>query len=136
MWKCPKCGNEFEKQNQSHSCDVSTHVIEDYIRLQPVDIQPLLIQIHRTVSNELPDVHQRISYGMPTYWHKHNIIHFAAFKSHIGLYPGPLAIEHFTDLLTEYKMSKGAIRFPYSKPIPLELIAEIAHWCYTTGNHH
>ena len=66
---------------------------------------------------------------MPTYWKKHNLIQFAAFKKHIGLYPGPEAVAVFADRLTEYKTSKGAIQFPYSEPLPLELIAEITKWC-------
>jgi uncharacterized protein YdhG (YjbR/CyaY superfamily) len=73
---------------------------------------------------------------MPTYWNKHNIIHFAAFKKHIGLYPGAKGIENFADRLMEYKTSKGAVQLPCDKPLPLELIAEIAKWCYETGNHH
>jgi len=79
---------------------------------------------------------ERISWSMPTYWRRHNIIHFAAFKNHIGLYPGAKAIENFSDRLTEYKTSKGAVQLPYSKPIPFQLIAEIAKWCYETENHH
>ena len=66
---------------------------------------------------------------MPTYWKKHNLIQFAAFKKHIGLYPGPEAVEAFADKLQDYKTSKGAIQIPYDKPLPLELIAQIAKWC-------
>ncbi len=60
---------------------------------------------------------------------KHNLIQFAAFKKHIGLYPGPEAVDTFADRLKEYKTSKGAIQLPYDKPLPLELIGEIAKWC-------
>ncbi len=63
-------------------------------------------------------------------------MHFAAFKDHIGIYPGAQAISHFADRLTDYKTSKGALQLPLSRPLPLELIAEIAQWCYTNGNHH
>lgn len=73
---------------------------------------------------------------LPTYRGKHNIIHFAAHKKHIGLYPGDKAIEYFKVCLSEYKTSKGVVQFPYDKPLPLELIAEIAELCYETGNHH
>ncbi|HBN85904.1 MAG TPA: hypothetical protein DDZ89_18920, partial [Clostridiales bacterium] len=58
------------------------------------------------------------------------------FKNHLGIYPGQEAIVYFKERLTEYKTSKGAIQLPYNKPIPLELIVEIAMWCYETGNHH
>ena len=62
---------------------------------------------------------------MPTYWDKHNIIHFAAFKKHIGLYPGDEVVKYFADQLTDYKTSKGVVQFPYNKPFPLELIAKV-----------
>ena len=70
-----------------------------------------------------------------TYWKGHNIIHFAGFKNHVGLYPGPEAVREFAERLKEYKTSKGTIQLPYSKPVPAELISDIARWCYETGNH-
>ncbi len=79
---------------------------------------------------------ERISWKMPTYWDGHNIIHFAAFTKHLGIYPGPDAILHFSDELKSYKTSKGAIQLPYNQPIPIELIKDITCWCYQTGNHH
>jgi uncharacterized protein YdhG (YjbR/CyaY superfamily) len=74
---------------------------------------------------------------MPTYWQGRNILHFAAAKKHIGLYPGPEAVAHFADKLDEggYQYSKGTIQIPYSGELPLALIAEIAAWCRDTGNH-
>lgn len=136
MWQCPKCGREFEKENQKHSCGGPQKTIDAYIEAQPESLQPLLHQVRDVLSAALPDAEERISWRMPTYWKKHNIIHFAAFKNHIGLYPGDKAVAHFADRLTQYKTSKGAIQFSYSKPLPLELIARIAKWCYETGNHH
>ena len=72
---------------------------------------------------------------MPTYWKKHNIIHFAGFKNHAGLYPGPEAVLEFAERLTEYRTSKGTIQLPYSRPVPAELVSDIARWCLETGNH-
>jgi len=72
---------------------------------------------------------------MPTYWNGHNIIHFAAAKKHIGVYPGPEAVERFSTKLQGFHFSKGTIQLPYSKSLPNELISEIAVWCYQTGNH-
>lgn len=66
---------------------------------------------------------------MPTFRCDRNLIHFAAFKNHIGVYPGTEAIEHFADRLADFKTSKGTIQFPHNMPLPLELIAEIAAWC-------
>jgi uncharacterized protein YdhG (YjbR/CyaY superfamily) len=68
---------------------------------------------------------------MPTYWRGRNLIHFAAHKNHLGIYPGAEAIEHFAPRLTKYKTSKGAIQFPYKDLLNehLDLITEIATWC-------
>lgn len=136
MWKCPKCGREFEKTNQSHTCGEPEKTIDAYIAAQPEHVQPLLSQVRETIRAVLPDAQERISWRMPTFWEKHNIIHFAAFKNHLGIYPGDKAVEHFADRLKDYRYSKGAIQFQYDEPIPYDLIAEIALWCYETGHHH
>ena len=70
---------------------------------------------------------------MPTFWKGRNIIHFAPAKKHIGLYPGAEAVAFFAPLLTGYKTSKGAIQLPNDRELPLELIAEIARWCWETN---
>lgn len=129
MWECPKCGRSFQRTNQDHYCGPAPQTIEEYIAQQPENAQPYLHQINDTIKNALPDAVQKISWSMPTYWKKRNLIQFAAFQKHIGLYPGPEAVSAFANQLTEYKTSKGAIQFPYEKPLPLELIAEIAAWC-------
>ena len=136
MWQCPNCGREFKNINQDHYCGESPKTIDSYIAAQPEEIQPFLHQVREALRTTLPHVEERISWRMPTYWHKQNIIHFAAFKRHIGLYPGAEAIVHFRSELMAYKTSKGAVQFPYAQPLPLPLIAQIAQWCYDTGNHH
>jgi uncharacterized protein YdhG (YjbR/CyaY superfamily) len=136
MWQCPKCGRKFKKQNQEHFCTEKPKTIDEYILEQPETVQSLLNQVRDTICAAIPDAEQRISWSMPTFWKNQNIIHFAAFKNHIGLYPGDKAMVHFADRLAEYKTSKGATQLPYSKPLPLNLIAEIAIWCYETGNRH
>ena len=92
--------------------------------------------MRNTIRKALPEAEEKISWSMPTFWKGHNIIHFAGFKNHVGLYPGPEAIEEFAERLEAYKTSKGSIQFLYSKPMPLELIEDIAKWCYETGKHH
>lgn len=134
MWQCPECNRKFSKQNQKHSCGEFPKTIEMYIEEQPEEIRPLLYQVRDTIRAALPEAEERISWKMPTFWKRINIIHFAAFKNHLGIYPGDKAVEHFADRLSEYKTSKGAIQFQYSKKVPFELIAEIAKWCYDTGN--
>ncbi len=129
MWQCPRCLRWFKKQNQDHYCGESPKTIDEYISVQYESVQPFLKQIQETLRATLPDAQERISWRMPTYWLKRNIIHFAAFKNHIGLYPGDKAMIHFADSLKEYKTSKGALQLPYDRPLPLELIAEMAKWC-------
>ena len=129
MWKCPKCGRSFKNTNQDHYCGEAPKTIEEYIDRQAPEIQFYLRQVNEVIRSALPDAAEKISWSIPTYWKKHNLIQFAAFKKHIGLYPGPEAVTAFADRLQEYKTSKGAIQFPYAKPIPLGLIEEIAVWC-------
>lgn len=135
MWTCPKCGRGFKNQNQDHYCGKAPETIDEYIEAQPREAQSYLNQIRETIKRAIPEAQERISWSMPTYWKGRNIIHFAGFKKHIGLYPGPEAVAEFAERLKGYKTSKGAVQLPLDKPLPLELIAEIAVWCYTTGNH-
>lgn len=123
--------------SQSEKSERETeYTIDAYIADRPEKIQPILNQVRDIIRASLPDAKERISWRMPTFWDKTNIVHFAAHKNHLGIYPGEQAMVHFSDRLKDYKTSKGAIQFPYNKPIPFDLIGEIAVWCYETGNHH
>lgn len=104
--------------------------IPEYISEQDPAVQPRLNTIYDTIRGAIPDAEERLSWGMPTFWKGRNIIHFAVAKHHIGLYPGPDAVEAFADRLKEYKTSKGAIQLPNKKELPLKLVAEIARWSY------
>ena len=136
MWTCPKCGRAFKRQEQSHYCGKAPETVDEYIAAQPEAVQGYLKEIREALCAALPEAEERISWSMPTYWKGHNIIHFAGFKNHVGLYPGEEAVKEFSERLKDFKFSKGSIQFPYSKPLPLELIGDIARWCYETGNHH
>lgn len=135
MWTCPKCGRTFKKQNQGHYCGKAPETVDDYILAQPEEARGYLKAIREAVRGALPDVEEKISWSMPTFWKKHNIIQFAGFKNHASLYPGPEAVSEFSERLQGYKTSKGTIQFPYNAPLPLDLIADIARWCYETENH-
>ena len=104
--------------------------VDEYIEAQPEEIQSVLILVRKTISAALPDAQERFSWQMPTYWNNHNLIHFAAQKKHLGIYPGAEGVEVFRRELEERKLkySKGAIQFPYDK-VDLELIERIAKWC-------
>ncbi len=135
MWICPKCGRTFKNQNQDHYCGKAPETIEEYIAAQPEKAQQYLREIRDAVRAALPEAEEKISWSMPTFRKKFNIIQFAAHKNHIGLYAGTEAVVEFSGRLEGYKTSKGTIQLPYDKPLPLELIAEIAKWCEETGNH-
>ncbi|MDO5134373.1 MAG: DUF1801 domain-containing protein [Eubacteriales bacterium] len=137
MWKCPKCGRTFKNENQSHYCGKAPKTVEEYILAQDEGIREKLQSVRSVLRSSLPEATEKISWSMPTYWKGHNIIHFAAQKKHIGLYPGPEAVAFFADKLDQagYKYSKGSIQIPYSDELPLGLIGDIAVWCRDTGNH-
>jgi uncharacterized protein YdhG (YjbR/CyaY superfamily) len=106
-------------------------VIDEYIAKQPENLQVLLLGVRQAIRQALPDATEKISWSMPTFWRGHNLIHFAAQKNHLGVYPGAEAMEHFAPRLAGYKTSKGAVQFPYKAfgEEQLALIAEIAAWC-------
>jgi len=136
MWRCSGCQREFAKVQQAHYCSATPETIDAYIAAKAEAVQPYLIAVRDVLRSALPQAKERIAWQMPTFYKTKNIIHFAAFNKHLGLYPGAEAIVHFAEKLTEYKTSKGAVQFPYSKDFPLALIAEMAKWCEATGNHH
>jgi len=127
IWICPKYGREFKNTNQDHYC-VKVNAIDEYIAAQPPEVRPLLQSIRETIHAAAPDATERMSWRMPTFWQNENLIHFAAFKEHIGLYPGGEAVGVFAERLAGYKTSKGAIQLPLGKPIDHELIADIVRW--------
>jgi len=128
MWKCPECGREFRSENQNHSCGKKPVSIDEYISTQPEDVRVILNKIRETIRAAAPDSMEKISWGMPTFWQGENLIHFAAFKKHVGIYPGDMTFSPFNERLTGYRRTKGAIQFPLDKPIDYELIADITRW--------
>jgi uncharacterized protein YdhG (YjbR/CyaY superfamily) len=101
------------------------NTIDDYIATFPKDIQEKLQEMRATIKETAPDAEEKISYQMPTFYLKGNLVHFAAFKNHIGFYPVPTGIEKFKKELSAYKTSKGAVQFPLDKPLPVDLIRKI-----------
>lgn len=104
--------------------------IDEYIAAQAEVVQPVLHAVRQTIRTALPEAEERISYRMPTYWKKHNLIHFAAMKNHLGIYPGDGGVNAFRAEIEEQglKYSKGAIQFPFDR-VDLDLIGRIAEWC-------
>jgi uncharacterized protein YdhG (YjbR/CyaY superfamily) len=100
--------------------------IDDYISTFPEDVQVILEQIRRTIRHAAPAVEETISYQMPTLTlDGKDLVHFAAWKHHISLYPVPAGDETFAREIAPYKAAKGTVRFPLRQPIPYDLIARL-----------
>lgn len=99
--------------------------IDQYIAQFEPEKQKILQQIRETIRKAAPEASEKMSWQMPTYYYKENLIHFAMQKNHVGIYPGGQAVSVFAAKLAGYKTSKGAIQLPLSQPIPHALIAEI-----------
>jgi uncharacterized protein YdhG (YjbR/CyaY superfamily) len=102
--------------------------IDDYIKSFPPGIQKLLQQVRASIQKAAPGAEETIKYAMPTFMLNGNLVHFAAFKNHIGLYPTPNGIEAFKKELSVYKGAKGSVQFPLDQPMPLELIGKIVKY--------
>ncbi len=99
--------------------------IDQYIAGFPDEVREILQQVRKTISEAAPEAEEAIKYRMPTFVLRGNLVHFAAYKKHIGFYPTPTGIEAFKDELSVYPSSKGAVQFPLDEPIPLDLIGRI-----------
>lgn len=99
--------------------------VEEYINIYDGDIKERLINLRKLILDCSPDISEKISWGMPTFVLKGNLVHFAVQKNHIGFHPSPSAIEAFKDQLTDYKYSKGTVQFPYNRPLPYDLVREM-----------
>ena len=99
--------------------------IDEYIATFPKETQKILKDIRATIKAAAPDAEEKISYQMPTFFLNGNLIHFAAYKNHIGIYPTPNGIESFKKELSKYKGAKGSVRLPIDEPMPLKLISRI-----------
>lgn len=102
----------------------------------PKNLQEKLTALRKTIHAAAPEAEEKISYQMPTFFFKGNLVHFAAFKNHIGFYPAPTGIMAFKKELSAYATSKGAVRFPLDKPLPLALTARIVKFRVSENGKH
>jgi len=103
--------------------------IDEYIKTFPNDFQSILEKMRQTIKKAAPEAVETISYQMPTFkLNGKNLVHFAAFKNHIGFYPIPSGIEAFKKELSSYKQGKGSVQFPIDKPIPYDLVEKIVKY--------
>ena len=99
--------------------------IDEYIAGFPPDVQQVLEQIRAAIKEVAPAAEEALKYQIPTFVLNENLVHFAAFKSHVGFYPTPSGIEKFKGELSTYEGAKGSVRFPIDEPMPLRLIRKI-----------
>ena len=102
--------------------------IDEYISGFPPEVQAILRKIRMTIREAAPGAEERVSYAIPTFTLKGNLVHFAAFKRHIGFYPAPTGMEQFQSELAPYASGKGTAQFPLDKPIPYDLIRRIVEY--------
>lgn len=102
--------------------------VDAYIAAFPRDVQQRLAEIRRVIRKAAPDAAEAIKYRMPTFVQNGNLVHFAAYKNHIGFYPAPMSIEEFQKELSQFKGGKGSVQFPLDRPLPLDLIGRIVRF--------
>jgi uncharacterized protein YdhG (YjbR/CyaY superfamily) len=99
--------------------------IDEYIKTFPEEVQSILEKMRQTIREAAPEAEETISYQIPTFKLNGNLVHFAAYKNHIGFYPTPSGIEAFKKELSLYKGAKGSVQFPIDKPVPYDLVKKI-----------
>lgn len=102
--------------------------IDAYIAMFPEDVREILAQVRATIRKAAPHAEEAIKYAIPTFVLNGNLVHFAAFKNHIGFYPAPTGIADFEKELAGYKKGKGSVQFPIGEPMPLKLITRIVKY--------
>ncbi len=105
--------------------------IDEYIANFPAEVQKKLEDLRAVIKAAAPEAQEKIGYQMPTFTLKGNLVHFAAYKNHIGFYPTPSGIQAYREELSVYEGAKGSIRFPIDQPLPFELISKIVKFRVT-----
>jgi uncharacterized protein YdhG (YjbR/CyaY superfamily) len=110
--------------------------MDEYINTFPEDVRAILNELRQIIREAAPEAEETISYQMPTFRLNGNLVHFAAFKNHVGFYPTPTGIEAFKDELSPYKGAKGSVQFPIDQPLPLSLIRRIVAYRVKENSAH
>jgi uncharacterized protein YdhG (YjbR/CyaY superfamily) len=112
----------------------SSRSIDEYIRTFPKDVQEKLQGLRKTIKKAAPGAEETIRYGIPTFDLGGHLVHFAAYKRHIGFYPTSSGVRAFKKELSIYKTSRGTVQFPVDKPLPLALISKIVRFRVSENN--
>jgi uncharacterized protein YdhG (YjbR/CyaY superfamily) len=103
--------------------------IDSYIGGFSKDIQKILEEVRSAIRKAAPQAEETIKYDMPTFTLKGNLVSFAAYKNHIGLYPAPAGGEAFEKKLSVYRSGKATVQFPLDQPMPINLITQLVKLC-------
>ncbi len=125
MWKCPKCGREFQRTNQGHYCGKAPENVDEYIESQAPEARAHLAELRNIILNSVPEVKERIAWSMPVYEKENRSISFAACKKHISLYLNFEIPEKFRSQLSEFEIRKNSVCLPYNKTIPAGVVGDI-----------
>lgn len=99
--------------------------IDEYIKTFPKEVQAILQELRKTIRETAPEASEKISYQIPTFYLNGNLVHFAAYKNHIGFYPGASGVSKFKKEIDKYKNAKGSVQFPIDQPLPFDLVRKI-----------
>jgi len=103
--------------------------VNEYISKSPKNVRDILQELRRIIGESAPAADETISYGIPTFdLDGRHLVHFAAYKNHIGFYPTSSGIEAFKKELSSFKTSRGTVQFPLEKPIPFDLVKRIVEF--------
>lgn len=116
------------KTSPSKSVQAKPTSIDEYIAAFPAEVRTVLQELRNTIKAEAPEAQETISYQIPTFTFHGNLVHFAAFKHHLGFYPTPSGIEHFKNELSRYESARGSVKFPLDQPLPLDLIRKMVRF--------
>jgi uncharacterized protein YdhG (YjbR/CyaY superfamily) len=122
------CDCQALEENHMVSRMKQVKTIDEYISMFPDNVQVILEKLRQTIKESAPGSEEAISYQMPTFKLNGNLVHFAAFKDHIGFFPTSTGRVVFKKELSKYKGGKGTVQFPIDKPIPFDLVQKIVKY--------
>lgn len=108
--------------------NTSPTTIDEYIAGYPPEVQAILKKVRSTIKSAAPDAVEAIKYQIPTFVLNGNLVSFAAYKQHIGLYPIPAGTQKFQKAIAVYRAAKSTLRFPLDEPIPYDLISQLVKY--------
>jgi uncharacterized protein YdhG (YjbR/CyaY superfamily) len=102
--------------------------VDEYIALAEPKVKRALKEIRKTIKATAPEAEEVISYQIPGYKYHGMLVFFAGWKNHISLYPAPWGAKDLKEEMSVYEGSKGTIKFPLDKPMPLTLIKKMVKY--------